>query len=316
MPSTDLRPLRLGQLLDRTFTLYRHNFWLFVGIMAIPSAFSIPFNIEFLSMRSSAVVGRPTPIAVGGTFLFAFAFFGLFWILYSLAIGATTYAVSDAYLGRQATVRESYRKVRTKFWRIVGLVLNVALRMIGVLVVGSIAVGIVIALSAAAVRGQAGGSIARIIFASILVLAYLGLMALFAAWSLRYAVSISALLLEDLGVLAAVRRSIQLTRGRKWQIFVAVLLSLIVGYAGVLVFQAPFLIAMSLSKQGGYLPKWELFASSSIGALGGAITMPLLMIALVLCYYDSRVRKEAFDLQFMMSSLDPRVPSRGTVSPV
>src|SRR5437879_9791619 len=80
MHSTAVLPLRLGQLLDRTFTLYRHNFWLFVGIMAIPSAFSIPFNIEFLSMRSSAVVGRPTPIAVGGTFLFAFAFFGLFWI--------------------------------------------------------------------------------------------------------------------------------------------------------------------------------------------------------------------------------------------
>jgi hypothetical protein len=28
------------------------------------------------------------------------------------------------------------------------------------------------------------------------------------------------------------------------------------------------------------------------------------MIVLVLCYYDTRIRKEAFDLQFMMQSLD------------
>jgi hypothetical protein len=35
----------------------------------------------------------------------------------------------------------------------------------------------------------------------------------------------------------------------------------------------------------------------------------------VLCYYDTRVRKEAFDLQFMMSALDQQVPSRGSVSP-
>lgn len=315
MPTSELRPLSLGQLLDRTFTLYRHNFWLFVGIMAIPSAFSVPFNMEFLSLRNAGVPVRPSPTVVGGTFLLALAFFCLFWILYSLAIGATTYAVSDVYLGRQATVRDSYRKVRTKFWRIVGVVLNVALRMIGISVVGAIAVGIVIAMSSLIVRGQAGGSMVRIIFAVIFVLSYLALMALFAAWSLRYAVSISALLLEDLRVLAAIRRSIQLTRGRKWQIFAAALLSLIVGYAGVVVFQAPLFLAMMVSGQSGYLPKWQIFVSSAIGALGGAITMPLLMIVLVLCYYDTRVRKEAFDLQFMMSALDQQAPSRGSVSP-
>jgi len=36
------------------------------------------------------------------------------------------------------------------------------------------------------------------------------------------------------------------------------------------------------------------------------------MIAIVLLYYDSRIRKEAFDLQFMLSSLDR---SQARVSP-
>jgi hypothetical protein len=34
MPELDLRPLSLGEILDRTFTLYRRNFLLFFGITA------------------------------------------------------------------------------------------------------------------------------------------------------------------------------------------------------------------------------------------------------------------------------------------
>lgn len=314
MQASELRPLSLGQLLDRTFSLYRHHFWLFVGIMAIPSAFSVPFNMEFLSMRNVGTAKPSTSVVAFGLFV-ALAFLCLFWFLYSLAIGATTYAVSDTYLGRQATVRDSYRKVRSKFWRIIGLVLNVILRMTGVLILSSIALGIIIALSTALTRSLRGGVTAPIIFSSIFVVAYVAYMVFLIAWSSRYSVSISALLLENLGVLAAVRRSVQLTRGRRWQILAAMLLSVIIGYAGVVVFQAPLFIAMMLSGRGQFLPKWMIFISSTIGALGGAITMPLLMIVLVLLYYDTRVRKEAFDLQFMISSLDQPVRPGATVSP-
>ena len=41
----DLRPLSLGELLDRVFTLYRNHFALFVGVMAIPAAVQIPTNL-------------------------------------------------------------------------------------------------------------------------------------------------------------------------------------------------------------------------------------------------------------------------------
>ena len=39
------------------------------------------------------------------------------------------------------------------------------------------------------------------------------------------------------------------------------------------------------------------------------------MIVTVLLYYDTRIRKEAFDLQHMMSSLERPGPAAGTVSP-
>jgi hypothetical protein len=37
MPDVDLRPLSIGEMLDRTFSLYRRNFVLFVGITALPN---------------------------------------------------------------------------------------------------------------------------------------------------------------------------------------------------------------------------------------------------------------------------------------
>jgi hypothetical protein len=42
--------------------------------------------------------------------------------------------------------------------------------------------------------------------------------------------------------------------------------------------------------------------------LGSALAGPTATIALVLLYYDQRVRKEAFDLQLMMESLGQAAP--------
>jgi hypothetical protein len=81
------------------------------------------------------------------------------------------------------------------------------------------------------------------------------------------------------------------------------------------VFQGPFFVTMMFSIRTGHVPEWLAYASAMSGAIGGAITGPVLLIALVLCYYDTRIRKEAFDLQFMMSALDQPAPVPNTGSP-
>jgi hypothetical protein len=53
--------------------------------------------------------------------------------------------------------------------------------------------------------------------------------------------------------------------------------------------------------------------SSVSAALGGSITSPIFLIVLVLCYYDTRIRKEAFDLQFMMNPGAPPSAGPGSV---
>jgi len=147
------------------------------------------------------------------------------------------------------------------------------------------------------------------------ILIYVGGAAFCVYFWLRYAVSISVLVIENLGVFATIRRSVALTRGRRGHIFIALFLAAIISMIGTFVFQLPFSIATMISMARGTFSSWLAFGSAAAGALGQSITGPIYMIVLVLCYYDTRIRKEAFDLQFMMSSLDQPAPAAGTVSP-
>lgn len=325
MEAVDLRPLSLGELLDRTFRLYRNHFLLFVSIMAIPAVFYLPFNALVLSfqgtMMSAAATqpGKPpfvpTPSLIGGMFLGFFVLALVVGIVYSIAVAAATSAVADVYLGRASTVRGAYGKIRGRFWRLLGVILNILLRMLGLM-----AAVICILIGATAGLGVVfGGGRGSPVFGALLVLAVLFAYALGAAlcvwlW-LRYAVAIPVLMVENLGVLATIRRSVFLTRGRRGQIFLALLVAFIIAYAGLFVLQMPFSIAMLISAARGHWSQWLAFATALAGAIGSALTGPISMIAIVLLYYDSRIRKEAFDLQYMMASLDSPRAAEGTVSP-
>jgi hypothetical protein len=324
--TAELRPLSLGELLDRTFTLYRNHFWVFVGIMAVPASVGVPANYLILHLEGSTLFtgGPPTAPSPGLIFGFLagyFVFLALAIVVYSIAVAAVTHAVSEAYLGRTSTVRGAYRSIRGKFWRLIGVVLNMMIRIAGILfLVGVIAGGFLVAIGAAlgaaagAAGGQAGAAVAAAVIAILVLVLYVAALVAIVYLALRYSVSIPALMLENLNVLPAIRRSVQLTRGRRGQIFIAFLLGAIISYVGLIVFQMPFIIPLMFDITRGHgLPNWLALMTAVSGAVGGSITGPISMIVLVLCYYDTRIRKEAFDLQFMMASLDRPSPAAGTV---
>src|SRR5690348_10485059 len=110
MPGVVLQPLNLGELLDRMFSLYRKNFLLFFGIMLLPSLLAMASGILMAVFRSPMVApasgaAKVNPVIIGsavGGFVVAMV---AYWIVYAVALGASTFAVSDVYLGRAATIR-------------------------------------------------------------------------------------------------------------------------------------------------------------------------------------------------------------------
>ena len=130
MAALDLRPLSLGELLDRTFFLYRRHFLLFVGIAAIPYSFFFVINLAtaLLPLLARSAALRPSATrrdgrgGIGGG-LFALVAVIVGFIAFLFSVGATVFAVSEIYTGRQTSIRESLAprswQGRDHFWRLV-----------------------------------------------------------------------------------------------------------------------------------------------------------------------------------------------------
>jgi hypothetical protein len=307
MSGFELRPLSLGELLDRAFFLYRRNFWLFAGIMLVPTCLIVP--MQYLQLRFQGLPFSPSAATSQPKFpAYLFGIFLVYWLLYTVTQAAITFAVADVYLGRLSTIREAFSRIRGRFWRLIGVTFGVGLRVLGVmflLIVLASAAGAT--LAAVLTRGSRSAN--PLVPGLILVGFVLVGVAVGFWFAMRYAVSVPVVLLEDIKGRAAIRRSVELSQGRRGQIFLAILLGIVVIYAVALLLQGPFYAGIAVTGIKGHIPNWLLLLMSVSSSVGGAIAGPLMMIILVVVYYDLRIRKEAFDLQHMISSLPEPNPA-------
>src|SRR5258706_15825176 len=94
MDST-LRPMSTGQVLDRTFHLYKNHFLLFAGIAALPPGMLLLAQAGFLLLAASFPVSRLGFFTAGVVFTFGIvALILAYLVALSFATGATVYAVS------------------------------------------------------------------------------------------------------------------------------------------------------------------------------------------------------------------------------
>jgi len=217
--ATELRPLALGELLDKTFTLYRNNFALFFGISAVAGIFVLAINIAQLAvMPSAGGSATPAEIAAGAGLVLLFTLVGLiaYLVAYAYSLAATVYAVSDLHLGRPASIQSALLRAKGKLWKLI--VLQILL---------GIATGIGFML---------------LIIPGILILC-------------KYALSVPAAVLEDLTWRPATERSGVLTAGTWGRIFMIYCLSFLLTYIAVFIFQLPLqLMGMPvLSVVGNFL---------------------------------------------------------------
>ncbi len=315
--ANELRPLSLGEILDRSFTLYRRHFWLFIGIMALPHIVNVAVVLLLQGLvgpifalppgLDPAKAGMDADLAAGKYLLVILVAAVVGWVLYSLAMGATTFAVSEVYLGRPSTIRGAYQRIRGRLGALMYAVLQVMLRFIGLLVLVSIFSAFLIGVSGA-MLGRSNPVLFGVLGLLVMLLMFAGFVLAF--WIvLRYGVVVPALLLENLKARQALKRSAWLTKGYRGRIFLTFLLMSLLAYVVILVLQGPFWIVTALTAaKSGHVPAWLGTLSVAAAGLGGALSGPLLMIGFAVLYYDIRVRREAFDLQLMMAALEPAAP--------
>ena len=262
--ATALRPLSTGELLDRTFSLYRSRFGLFVGIFALPHLALFAYQCVGLAFQSP---GQPQL-----TNALISIVWGLGAILVTLVVSAasqaaTVVAVSQVHLDRPASVMDAFSRVKHQIVPVLGL---------------SLLVGILVGLAC----------IALIVPGVILML----------MWSLAVPVKV----LENKGVTDSMSRSSELTQGHRGRIFVIWILFFVLSIGISMLLQLPIEVAAGVSTRTAIHRAaigWQV-ASLVATFVSECLVGPLMTIAFSLVYYDERVRKEAFDLQLMMTTLD------------
>jgi hypothetical protein len=255
-----LRPLEVGDLLDETFRMYRRHFLLFAGlsvILSIPSAALSSFSYYALF---SGVLLQAGSAAAGQALLQAGTL-----VLY-LAGALIAIALTPFFYGAV-----TYAACESALGRPVtpGGVLSGVLRRYFPLLGYWLLIGVML-----------------VAFCLIPLWIWI--------W-VGWAVVMPAMFIENLGLGAAMGRSWRLVEGRWWRTFFTLLLMFVIWFVARTALRAFIVLAQSLLQL--VIPTVAaLWIAAASSVIVGSLVNPLLQIAIVLIYFDLRVRREALDL--------------------
>ena len=279
MHAPAIRPRSAIEIVDAAVSLFRDNF---KTMAVIGLAASIPFVAAIIAgvglfgaMRDpAAFIKNPAALLPG---MIGFGFIMLFWM--AVVDGAMTFAAAEAYHGRKPTPADALRGALGK-----GLSL-VAGNLLRMLIVG--AVGGVAAL-AIGLAAQASPVVAVLVGVAVFFLAAHLLARTFAITS--------AIVIENQSATEGVSRSFFLSKDATLRIIGIALLCLIMYWFAQV-------ISMMLVQTVVSLVLRNPIVAAVAGNLAAMVIYPFLNIAIMVLYYDQRVRKEGYDLDVMTSAI-------------
>jgi hypothetical protein len=306
-----LRPSTLGEILDRTAQIYRARFLVFLGIAALPAGVILTGAaaavLFFVWAGSRGQAAGPQVVGIAAiVFLLvgALIFLPLFIGALGLGSGALNHAAAAAFDNQKITIRGSYKAALKRGWRYIGLlaleglILIVAPGIVWTALVFTFAMGLVISGRGTNDAGGAGSAIVLLGFAAVAIYAFWTLLLL----CLAFPTSV----VEDVGAGTALKRAISLSKGTRGRIFVLYLLGWLFRWGISLALLIPLILIVALipgldsPRHAQALGSVTVVLVYGSGFLVRAMTKPVYTIAQMLFYYDQRIRKEGFDIEWLM----------------
>jgi hypothetical protein len=287
-----LRPLTTGEVLDRTFSLYRAHFWLFAGLASLLAAFSLILSMVQLLVHHVALLHHGFRIAAVEAQISTLVLVVLLLPAQAVIYAGSVYALCELYLGRAVTARAAVQATMGRWARYVGIVLWQGWSAVWVFTVMAVPLVILshfIPRTSSVLRVAVGGGL---LFVWAIGGGVYGVIAY-----IRNSMGIPAAVMEQTGVRASMRRSKTLAAGTKGRIFVVLLIAFVL-YVVAGTIQAPMLIVIAKSPLQEHVIAQA--AILLIGFVTQTLVSPVALIGLTLVYFDQRVRMEAFDLVMML----------------
>ena len=278
-PKVALQPMGFSDILDGTFTLYRHHFRLFSGILAVYLVAVFCLNLLFkLSLSGSGSSPSDTSLSMLLFNLFAVSF------VFILVTGGIYVAGAQCYLGRQITPSAALRQALRRFLPYLGT------QFLWLLAVGGLAVTI-IGIPFAIYLGNRWGLCSMPV--------------LFEEKTVREAFRRSSQLIKGtwwrvFGITLAIFLL--------WMMLLFILeatMDFAFSFSGIVTTEGDlwqWLLRMWTGPDPFKTSLLSYAAQMFLDVLIATFTAPILTIGYMLLYFDLRIRKEGFDIEMMARS--------------
>lgn len=286
--------------------MYRSHFALYFGTSAVAYSLVLILGLVTNLAVLPHVAKNPKQMQALSV-LFSMVNSAVATLPIAIGIAALIAAVAANYLGQTMTIRQAYAAVRKRWVRCILIPLVAYFYALTPVMLACAATAIVfVAVPAGSVRFLAVGVMVLLIVAAF---AFAFLLAL------HWALAIPGAMLEDLKIHPSLKRSYALTKGSLGRIFVMLLL---VGVVMMIVQYAVLIPLLFLTvKNHGAITLASRILTPVSSFLSGSIVMPIIAIALTLFYYDQRIRKEGYDVQWLIEqTADSTTPAPASAGPV
>lgn len=306
-----LRPLVIGEIYDGAVRAIRSNPRTMVGFSAVVisllTLLSLAPQAFFMASLANSPLSDPA-----GTENYEFGDFAglissgsltLLAGLLSAVVGTVVVngllivAVDGAVRGRALTPGQLWARCRSRVLALFGLAFTVLLAL-GLLLALVLAPGVALVLSGSEVAGALLLVVGMLLWLVACAVVYLG----------YWAVAAPSLILENLGVFAALGRSYRLVRGSFWRVLGIGLLTLVITAIVRQLFTLPFgllsgvVLALTAGDEIGFGDSLLQLLIADVGeVLAGAVLYPFGAGVTALLYLDLRIRREGLDVDLMRS---------------
>jgi hypothetical protein len=319
VPEVDLRPLTTSELIDRGFALYRRNF---AGLLLLALLSQAPFllvqvatnRLHLMPSTNDLLAASPAALA-DVRILSAIVIMAL--VVSFLFLVVMTFYVADGYLGKIPSLASSFRRFGH---RIAGSVWTCVLNLI---LYGLVLIFPMLSMAACVVwydlapPASFGGFL--LFVAVTMSLAVASLVPVLVV-IMRLMVTIPVLALEGLAGWRAARRSSSLVRYDPglgffyWgesRLSLLLLPLLVIQLLTYMLTSVPMILAEinevvrhgTTTQMAGQTDA-VVVGSQILTYVAGSLVVPLYAIAVTMFYYDVRIRREGFDLEFLAGRLE------------
>ncbi|HEX5731226.1 MAG TPA: zinc-ribbon domain-containing protein [Blastocatellia bacterium] len=318
---TILEPMSTGDVIDRTVRLYRRNFTPMVAIVAIPSligyATSMMFWFGYMKMLPDLDSPPPATPEFDGAAMIMLGLGTIGYPVWFFAMVITVAALSRVVgdhimLGEPVTFKKCFSAVRRRLGDITLMGLLSLALMMG-LSMALYIVLILIVLVAALIIGATGGlglppwMVTVVIVITVLIAVAAGIYILLHVVA-RVVFLPQVVMIEGQSVGSALSRAMSLGGGNWYRVGGIMLFTYFVSLSLLAAFTIPFIIALQyfglLSADYFFSPGWNVIYGA-FNQISNLLVLPIWIVSFTLLYFDSRVRKEAYDLELLAREVSP-----------